>query len=63
MKRTLIMGASPVVLARVGPLTVMGEQMGPKTMGQMIELRREPLKAIGEAMIKHAKAMSKEPER
>ena len=93
MKRTLIMGASLVVLVLMGALTVMGGQtpmggqggaqeqpsgpssmmgrgmmgmMGggerdPKPLARMLELRGDLLKAMGEVMLKHAKAMSKEP--
>jgi hypothetical protein len=109
MRRTLITGASLVVLVLMGALTVTGGQMpmgsqggaqepsseqssmmgrgmmgmmcpmsgqmdpvgmmammsgsqtDPKTMGRMLELRGELLKAMGEVMIKHGQAMSREP--
>jgi len=38
-----------------------GSQTDPKMMGRMLELRGELLKAMGEVMIKHGQAMSKEP--
>jgi len=38
-----------------------GGQMDPKVMGRMLEFRGELLKAIGEVMVKHGQAMSKEP--
>lgn len=34
-----------------------GGQMDPKTLAQMLQLRGEVLRAIGEVMIKHGKAM------
>ena len=37
-----------------------GGQMDPKAMGRALELRGELLKAIGDVMIKHGQAMSKE---
>jgi hypothetical protein len=38
-----------------------GGQMDSKTMGRLLELRGELLKAMGEVMIKHGQAMDKEP--
>ena len=37
-----------------------GGQMDPKAMGRALEFRGELLKAIGDVMIKHGQAMSKE---
>jgi hypothetical protein len=34
-----------------------GGQMDPKAMARMLELRGDLLKAMGEVMLKHAKAM------
>jgi hypothetical protein len=109
MKRTMIMGASLLVLVLIGALTVTGGQMpmgtqkgeqeqstgqssmmgrgmmgmmcpmggqmdpmgmmtmmgggqtDPKAMGRALELRGELLKAMGEVMIKHGQALSREP--
>ena len=42
----------------MGMMRMMGRgQMDPKVMGQMLQLRGEILKAIGEVMVKHGKAM------
>ena len=42
----------------MGMMRMMGAgQMDPKTMGGMLQLRGEILKAIGDVLIKHAKAM------
>jgi hypothetical protein len=38
-----------------------GGQMDSKTMGRLLELRGELLKAVGEVMIKQGQAMDKEP--
>jgi hypothetical protein len=104
MKRTMMIGASLVVLVFIGAVTVMGGQMpmgsqggeqehpsgqssmmgmmcpmmgsqmdptgmmgmmgggqtDPKAMGRVLEFRGELLKAMGDVMIKHGQAMSKE---
>jgi hypothetical protein len=40
------------------PLGMMGaDQMDPKTMGRMLQLRGDMLKAVGEVLLKHGKAM------
>ena len=47
------MGPSGMGMARM-----MGSgQMDPKVMGRMLQLRGEILKAVGEVMVKHGKAM------
>src|SRR5918999_633516 len=40
-----------------GMMGMMGGQMDPKAMARMLELRGDLLKAMGEVMLKHAKAM------
>jgi hypothetical protein len=44
-----------------GMMSMMGmmgsEEMDPKAMARMLELRGDLLKAMGEVMLKHAKAM------
>ena len=40
------------------PLGMMGgDQIDPKTMGRMLQLRGDMLKAMGEVLLKHSKAM------
>jgi hypothetical protein len=41
----------------MGMMSMMGGQMDPKAMTRMLELRGDLLKAMGEVMLKHAKAM------
>jgi hypothetical protein len=41
---------------------MMGGRAGdPKTMGQMMEMRGEMMKAMGEVMLKHAKKLQETP--
>jgi hypothetical protein len=43
---------------QMDPLGMMGaDQMDPKTMGRMLQLRGDMLKAVGEVLLKHGKAM------
>jgi hypothetical protein len=52
----------PMMGGQMDPMGMMGGgQMEPKVIGRMLELRGELLKAMGEVMIKHGQAMSKEP--
>jgi hypothetical protein len=45
----------------MGMMAMMGGgQTNPKAMGRALELRGELLKAMGEVMIKHGQAMSRE---
>jgi hypothetical protein len=50
---------------QMDPTSMMGMMGGgerdPKAMARTLELRGDLLKAMGEVMLKHAKAMSKEP--
>jgi len=56
------MGMMPHMMmgGRIGQagMGMMGSgQMDPKVMGQMLQLRGEILKAVGEVLVKHGKAM------
>ena len=43
------------------PMAGEGQRMDPKTMAQMMEMRGEMMKAMGEIMLKHAKRMQGAP--
>ena len=43
------------------PMAGEGQNMDPKTMGQMMEMRGEMMKAMGDIMLKHAKRMQGTP--
>jgi hypothetical protein len=53
-----MMGAQMDPSGMMGMMSMMGGgQMDPKTMARMLVLRGDLLKAMGEVMLKHAKAM------
>jgi hypothetical protein len=57
-----MMGGQMDPSGMMGMMSMMGGgQTDPKAMARMLELRGDLLKAMGEVMLKHAKAMSKEP--
>jgi len=43
------------------PMAGEGQRMDPKAMAQMMEMRGEMMKAMGEIMLKHAKRMQATP--
>ena len=43
-----------------GGMPTMGGQMDPKTVGRMLQMRGEMMKAIADVLIKHGKAMEAE---
>ena len=46
------------MMCHMDPLGMMGgDQIDPKTMGRMLQLRGDMLKAIGEVLLKHGAAM------
>jgi hypothetical protein len=53
-----MMGGQMDPAGMMGMMSMMGGgQMDPKAMARMLELRGDLLKAMGEVMLKHAKAM------
>jgi hypothetical protein len=53
-----MMGGQMDPSGMMGMMSMMGSgQMDPKAMARMLELRGDLLKAMGEVMLKHAKAM------
>jgi hypothetical protein len=52
-----MMGGQMDPSGMMGMMGIMGGQMDPKAMARMLELRGDLLKAMGEVMLKHAKAM------
>jgi hypothetical protein len=52
-----MMGGQMDPMAMMGMMSMMGGEMDPKTMARMLEFRGDLLKAMGEVMLKHAKAM------
>jgi hypothetical protein len=52
-----MMGGQMDPSGMMGMMSMMGGQMDPKAMARMLELRGDLLKAMGEVMLKHAKAM------
>lgn len=46
--------------AEMGMAGMMGGAQDPKTMGRMLQMRGDMLKAVGEVLIKHGKAMAEE---
>jgi hypothetical protein len=51
-----MMGGMPGMGDMMGPM--MSGQGDPKTMGRMLEMRGEIMKAVGDVLMKHGKAMS-----
>ncbi len=45
----------------MGPGMMAGQPMDPKAMAQMLEMRGEMMKAMGDIMLKHAKQMQETP--
>ena len=43
------------------PMSGESQKMDPKTMAQMLEMRGEMMKAMGDIMMKHAKKMQSAP--
>ena len=58
-------GMMAMMCPMMDPSAMMGMmgsgQTDPKAMGRMLQLRGDLLKAMGEVMLKHGQAMSKEP--
>jgi hypothetical protein len=52
-----MMGGQMDPSGMMGMMSMMGGQMDPKAMARMLTLRGDLLKAMGEVMLKHAKAM------
>jgi hypothetical protein len=52
-----MMGGQMDPSGMTGMMSMMGGQMDPKAMARMLELRGDLLKAMGEVMLKHAKAL------
>lgn len=62
MMRPMMGGMMEGQMDPTGMMSMMGGgERDPKAMARMLELRGDLLKAMGEVMLKHAKAMSKEP--
>jgi hypothetical protein len=65
MGRGMMGMTCPMMGDQMDPMGMMamigGGHMDPKTMGRMLELRGEVLKAVGDVLVKHGQAMRKEP--
>ena len=54
-------GGMQGMMGGAGVMGMMGGQTDPKTMGRMLQMRGEMLKAIGDVLMKHGKALESQP--
>lgn len=57
--RTPMMGGD--LMGEGGMMGMMGGQADPKTMGRMLQMRGEIMKAVGDVLIKHGRALEAQP--
>jgi hypothetical protein len=56
-----MMGPGMMGTGMMGPGMMAGQSTDPKTMAEMMEMRGEMMKAMGDIMLKHAKRMQETP--